>query len=76
MTPNDKARLAEELFRNEVFHEAFNELESSLVAKWKATPPDSWKSREKLYDQLQALMDLRQQLETFIATGQFARKPN
>ena len=69
MSPNEKARLAEEILRNEIFQEAISTLESGLVAEWKATTPDSWKSRERLYDRLQALMDLRQQLETFIATA-------
>ena len=69
MTPNEKSTLARDLLRNDIFNEAIKEIESSLVGEWKASHPDAWKARERVYDRLQSLMDIRAQLETYIATA-------
>jgi hypothetical protein len=69
MTPTERARLAEEVLRNEVFNEAFEVLEQYLVAEWKVSPPENWKSRERTYEKLQALIDVKAQLQTFIDTA-------
>ena len=69
MTPSERHNNARELLRNEVFNEACKVLEEGLIAAWKATPPDAWKQRESLYDKLQALQDVKQQLEVFIHTA-------
>lgn len=69
MTPSDRARWANEALQNKVITEAFDCLEANLIAEWKSSPPDKWKGREATYDKLQALMDLRSQLQNFIDTA-------
>ncbi len=69
MTPTERIFYAEEMLRNPLFDEVMKELESSLIAEWKVSPPDSWKSREATYQKLQALMDIRAQIQTFIDTA-------
>ena len=76
MTKHKNALLAAQILENEAWGEAYEQLESALIEGWKASEPDAWKAREGLYERLQALKDVRAQLETFLATGQFARKPN
>ena len=66
---------AAEILRNEAWPHVYSVLETRLVEQWKNSPVDNWKLRERIYDQLQALRDVRQQLESIIAEGQFARKP-
>ncbi len=69
MTPSERARLANEILNNEVFDEAFKAQERALIAEWKASHPDKWKDREATYMKLQALLDVKQQLDNFIATA-------
>jgi hypothetical protein len=69
MHPKERARLAEEIFRNDVFHLAFDYLEQVLIAEWKSSSPEAWKARERTYDRLQALIDVKAQLENFIHTA-------
>ena len=69
MIPNERARLAKEVLDNPIFTEAIQHLEKGLIAEWKASHPDKWKDREATYQKLQCLMDLMQQLETYIATA-------
>ena len=76
MDKHKNALLAAQILENEAWDEAYTQLESALVDNWKASEPDAWKVRESIYERLQALKDVRAQLETFLATGQFARKPN
>lgn len=79
MTPTERARLSGEVLNNPVFVLAFDTLEQALVAEWKASHPDHWKAREVTYAKLQCLIDVRQQLETFIHTAALettARGPN
>jgi hypothetical protein len=69
MNTTERARLAEEALRNEIFDEAVMVLEQNLIAEWKVSPPDNWKSREATYNKLQALMDIKAQLQTFLDTA-------
>lgn len=69
MTPNEKSNLARDILRNDIFNEAVREIESFLIAEWKTSHPDAWKARERVYDRLQALMDVKAKLETYIATA-------
>lgn len=69
MTPSEKALNARLLLDNRVFSEVFSQLETELWASWKATPSDSWKERERLYEQFKALHDVKHKLETFISTA-------
>lgn len=69
MTPRERARLADEALRNEVIQEAFEVIERNLHAEWSSSSPDKWKDRERTYDKLQALMDLKAQFQTFIDTA-------
>lgn len=69
MTPSERANQAQLILDNETFHEAFQAVERGLVDLWKASAPDAWKQRERVYDQLKALQDVKQQLETYIHTA-------
>lgn len=69
MTPNEKSRLAREALDNPVIEEAFDAIEMSIYAEWKSSSPDQWKGRERTYERLQALLDLKAQLQTFIDTA-------
>jgi hypothetical protein len=69
VTPSERSRLARDILDNEVFTEACGEIEKTLKDSWKATPPDAWKRREGLYERLQALEDIKAQLQTFIDTA-------
>lgn len=69
MTPHERQSNARLLLRNEIFTEACEVIERNLWDSWKATPPDAWKRREALYERLQALGDIRAQLQTFIDTA-------
>ena len=69
MTPPERATQARLILDNPILDEAFGEVKSRLMSSWEATHPDQWKVREGLFDRLQALKDVRQQLETFIHTA-------
>ena len=69
MTPTERALNAKLVIGNQAFLDAFQSLEWDLMASWKATSPDQWKDRERLYDQLRALQDVKHKLETFIHTA-------
>lgn len=69
MTQQERAFNAKQVLQNSVFTEALQSLEDDLVASWKATLPEKWKERERLYDQLKSLQDVKHKLETFIHTA-------
>lgn len=71
----DYTNFAAEILRNEAWPHVYAVLEQRLTDQWKNSTPDDWKGRERVFDRLQALRDVRQQLESIIAEGQFARKP-
>lgn len=63
------ASLAKQILENEAWGKAFSELEKGLMAEWATTTPPAAQVREKLYERLQALRDVKGQLERFLATG-------
>jgi hypothetical protein len=69
VTPIERATNAQLILDNEVLAEAFALLEERIVSNWKSSSPDQWKSRERMFEQLTALQDVKQQLETFIHTA-------
>jgi hypothetical protein len=69
MTPRERALNAKLLLENTCFNEAFKSLEQDLMDSWKASHPDKWRDREQMHAQLKALQDVKQKLETFIATA-------
>lgn len=75
MNHSDLGNYAYDLLNNPAWEHAYSVLEGRLTSQWKNSAVDDWKSRERVFAQLQALMDVKQQLETFLAEGQFARKP-
>lgn len=69
MTPSEKASNARQILDNQVLNEAFSDLTSRLHDAWETSHPDKWKDREAIFNQLQALKDLKAQLETYIHTA-------
>jgi hypothetical protein len=69
VSPKERALNARLLLENVCFTEAFESLERDLMDSWKASHPDKWKEREQMHAQLKALQDVKQKLETFIATA-------
>lgn len=69
MTNRSNSFLAAQILENEAWEEAFKQLNASLHASWEHTSPDEWKKREQIYERLQALQDVKNKLETFLATG-------
>jgi hypothetical protein len=66
---------AKQVLENPVWEETFAELKDSLVGQWESTSKDDWRLRERIFSELQALKDVKQKLETYVAMGQFDRKP-
>jgi hypothetical protein len=69
MTPNERAAQAKILLESEIFDEAFKALDARLTSLWKSSHPDQWKYRERVFDQLGALQDVKHLLEDFINTA-------
>jgi hypothetical protein len=69
VTPSEKASNARQILENQVLQEAFIDLASRLHGSWEASHPDKWKDREAIFNQLQALKDLKAQLESYIHTA-------
>jgi len=66
--------MARQILENEVWQSAFSELERALMTEWATTTQPAAALREKLYDRLQALKDVKGQLETFFATGALRKR--
>jgi hypothetical protein len=66
---------AAQVLENEAWNEAFTQLDASLHSSWAHTSPDEWKKREQIYERIQALQDVRNKLETFLATGALDQNP-
>ena len=75
MSPSERARLANEILNNEVFIDAFRELENDLTVRWKCAGTGEFETREACWFQIEALQNVWRKLENYIATGQFERKP-
>jgi hypothetical protein len=74
LTPKERADRAAELLNSEVWAEAYAELTNSLHLRWEGTQPDDWKERERIYDRLQAIKDLKAQFESF-QSGALRKEP-
>lgn len=61
------AHHAKELLDSEAWAKAYAAVESSLAASWSVET--EWRKREALWERLQALKDLKAQLESFVADG-------
>jgi len=67
-----KALRAQELLDNELLSEAFNTLEDTYTAAWRATTIDDVGSREKLFLAINIVGKVRDHLATVIANGKLA----
>jgi hypothetical protein len=79
---SDEARLnemaarggrAKELLDNELLMEAFETLEASYVAAWRATAIDDMTGREKLFLAINIVGKVRDHLASAVANGKLAR---
>jgi hypothetical protein len=69
VTPNEKASSARQILENQVLREAFSDLTNRLHDSWESSPLDQFREREAIFNQLQALKDLKAQLEDYIHTA-------
>ncbi len=69
-----RGKAAELLLRNELLAEAFDNLESTYTAGWKATAPGRTDERERLFALVTALRDVRGHIEQIATTGDLARR--
>ena len=69
-----RGKAAELLLRNELLIEAFDNLESTYTAGWKATAPGQTDVRERLFALVMALRDVRGHIEQIATTGELARR--
>ena len=70
----ERGKAAELLLRNELLVEAFETLESTYTAAWKATAPGHTDERERLFARVTALRDVRGHIEQIAMTGELARR--
>lgn len=57
-----KAQAAESVLNNAVFNDVFEELRSTYMTRWEASPEEDTKSRELLYNRLKALHEVKREL--------------
>ena len=69
MRKRDRAGDAQRLLEDPVFLEAFQEIEKSLIERWRATSPDDFQIRDDVYHQIRGLEAFRNQLASFVLTG-------
>jgi len=77
MTPGDigaRSDRASELLAHPAFNELMAELERHYIEGWRRTAYDDEKQREQMFRRLQALYDIKAQLELFVHEGTLARK--
>lgn len=67
-----KGTRAKEILENEVFAEAFNQIEQEVIEQWKLSPARDEAGREKLWIYHQLLQRVRKQLESTMETGKLA----
>ena len=72
MTPKELAERASELLDSEIWALAYDAWRSSLHEQWESC--SDWRERERIYDRLQALKDLKAQLESF-QNGALRKEP-
>jgi hypothetical protein len=68
----ERAAIAQQLLENTVVKEAFNELEASYVAAWKASGVSDTEKREKLWLAAQIVGKVKAHLEMTAANGRLA----
>ncbi len=61
-----KADNAKRLLENELFNSAFNTIHDNLHKKWEQTKSDDFEARERIYNQLHALKEVRRYFEVCI----------
>ena len=69
-----RGKAAELLLRNELLAEAFETLETTYTAAWKATAPGQTDERERLFALTTALHEVRGHIEQIATTGELARR--
>ena len=75
MTPEDEVRRAgkaDEILKNEVFKEAFSEIEGAILSGIRRAPIKDVELRDKLCQQYVALHTIRDQIRTYIDSGKLA----
>jgi hypothetical protein len=66
----DRAR---EVIENEVFVDAFTQIQNEVIEQWTNSPARDAEGRERLWTYLQMLKRLRAQLQQTMESGQLAR---
>jgi len=74
LNPQHRASLAAQVLENEAYAEAYAAIERDLTTQWACTTPPAAQLRERLYERLQALKDVKGQLESFLATGALPKR--
>ena len=69
-----RGKAAELLLRNELLAEAFETLESTYTAAWKATAPGQTDERERLFSLTTALHEVRGHIEQIVVSGDLSRR--
>ena len=69
-----RGKAAELLLRNELLIDAFEKLDLTYTAAWKATASDQTDERERLFALTTALRDVRGHIEQIATTGELARR--
>jgi hypothetical protein len=68
-----KARRAQELLDDELLSEAFNGLEYTYTAAWRATTIDDFGAREKLFLAINIVGKVRDHLTAIVTNGKLAQ---
>ena len=69
-----RGKAAELLLRNELLIEAFEQLDSTYMAAWKATAPGQTDERERLFALTTALHEVRGHIEQIAVTGELSKR--
>ena len=68
----DRGARANALLRNELLSESFSILEDEYIEAWKSSPVRDEEGREKIFQMIQALRSVKQNLEEVAMTGKLA----
>ena len=69
-----KGSRAREILENEVFAEAFTQIEQELVTQWTESPARDADGRERLWTYLQMLRKVKATLVSTMETGKLAKQ--
>ena len=75
MTPEERiyqGNRAKEVLDNEIFRQAFEQIEQDIIDQWKNSPARAEGDREKLWTYLQLLNKLKANLSSTMETGKLA----